>query len=134
MNAPHRHQYGKPTTVYVIRAVESGHLKIGRSRRPNSRLADLQTANWERLEVVFTMPAQTCDEHEIHRRLAGYKVRGEWYEPGTPWEATITHVIETAGPFVKVEPSPLRPPAGRCGGTVLDIPLPRTLAVLRGAA
>lgn len=67
--------------VYAIRAVDTGHIKLGISRDPRTRLAQLQTANSSKLELVAYKPATNrfADEAQLHREYQSYLVRGEWF-------------------------------------------------------
>lgn len=73
--------------VYVIYA-PSMHVKIGIAKNVKTRLNQLQTAHWEELKVARivryseTRMAQFT-EMMMHRELATYNVRGEWFKlPG----------------------------------------------------
>lgn len=66
--------------IYVIRARESGRIKIGHSRDPKRRLAQLQSASHEKLTLLTpSFPAPRFVERELHRVLRKHRVRGEWY-------------------------------------------------------
>jgi hypothetical protein len=68
-----------PNLVYVIRAIYSGHLKIGIARDPVERLWRLQTSNWEDLRLLLTMPGGRKLEQELHERFARYRMAREWF-------------------------------------------------------
>ena len=56
--------------IYFIR---SGNcVKIGVSEQPWQRLADLQTAHHERLEMLAIMPGSYEEERQLHRRFSEY--------------------------------------------------------------
>jgi hypothetical protein len=63
--------------VYVIRAVDSGRLKIGYSTQVYRRLSELRTASPERLELVCVL--NTSEKH-AHRLAMDYRIHGEWFE------------------------------------------------------
>lgn len=67
-------------SVYVIEGAP-GHVKIGFSRDPVSRLASLQTASPFPLRLAFNMPsARAFDiEQEAHAILAAHRGEGEWF-------------------------------------------------------
>lgn len=69
--------------VYAIREVESGRIKLGISKDPKARLAQLQTGNSQRLELVAYRKAKDrfADEKEAHRLNSYVHVRGEWFTP-----------------------------------------------------
>jgi len=67
--------------VYAIREVESGRIKIGISRNPAARLAQLQTGNSQQLELMAVKPAVSgfsC-ERDAHKSAASLRIRGEWF-------------------------------------------------------
>jgi hypothetical protein len=66
----------------VIRG-DHGLIKIGVSSNPSARLAQLQTSSPFKLSIAY-VAALRCDgrtvEAEAHRRLAGYRQNGEWFD------------------------------------------------------
>jgi hypothetical protein len=52
--------------VYFIKAVPSGNIKIGYSLNPQSRMAQLQTGSFERLELLGWIHGDMALEQEIH--------------------------------------------------------------------
>ncbi len=67
--------------VYAIREVNTGNIKLGISRDPESRLRQLQVANSGELELVAYRKAvnKFQDEKNIHQLAADYHIRGEWF-------------------------------------------------------
>ena len=67
--------------IYAIREKDTGNIKIGISRNPSERLAQLQTGNSSELEIVMTKRADNRfkDEKQIHDLAAEHRVRGEWF-------------------------------------------------------
>ena len=67
--------------VYAIREKETGRIKIGISRDPESRLKQLQTGNSQQLELIAYRKAENRykDEARLHRMFSDYHVRGEWF-------------------------------------------------------
>ncbi len=63
--------------IYFIH--NNGHIKIGFSADPWGRLASLQTAHYQQLDMLATMPGEQSDEREIHRRFWKHRERGEWF-------------------------------------------------------
>ena len=63
--------------VYVIRNMNTGAVKIGKSRHPKSRLSQLQSSHSETLHLEATLPGIT--EKVAHDMLNQYRVRGEWF-------------------------------------------------------
>lgn len=72
-----RPRASRPMQVYVIRAGD--RVKIGASRNPPKRLASLQTASSERLELLFVMDGDTGTERDLHDRFERYRIGGEWF-------------------------------------------------------
>jgi hypothetical protein len=69
--------------VYVVSA-PSGHVKIGITDKPQSRLATLQNGTPEPLRLVFFIHAmgRAADDIEAlaHRRLQFWRRSGEWFK------------------------------------------------------
>jgi len=68
--------------VYLIRAGD--FIKIGHAKDPENRLAGMQTGSPHQLDLIAKMPFQTKliaheYELELHRRLADFHYRGEWF-------------------------------------------------------
>lgn len=63
--------------IYFI--YHNGHIKIGFSTDPWRRLASLQTAHYQQLDMLATMPGEQADEREIHQRFWKHRERGEWF-------------------------------------------------------
>ena len=67
--------------VYVIEAVGTGLVKIGRTDRcSQDRLKELQATSPHKLRVLFTMRGDDTTERELHERFAEHRVRGQWFE------------------------------------------------------
>ena len=67
--------------VYAIRESETGRIKLGISKDPMARMAQLQTGNSQRLQLVAYRKANQGlkDERNLHRKADEYHVRGEWF-------------------------------------------------------
>ena len=67
--------------VYCIRVRGTNRVKIGFSKDPMRRLAALQTAHADLLDLESIQ--RTCDyralEKELHRKHHGRQIRGEWF-------------------------------------------------------
>lgn len=63
--------------TYVVRSGASGPVKIGRSKDPANRIATLQTGCAEKLTLLHLLPWDA--EKDLHRRLASWRMRGEWF-------------------------------------------------------
>jgi hypothetical protein len=69
--------------LYVISDGE--YLKVGISSTPRKRLKQMQTSNARELKLVKEYPIgnrKTTEAWElyVHKRLAEYHVRGEWFK------------------------------------------------------
>ena len=80
-------------SVYFIR--HQGHIKIGKSVDPWTRLASLQTAHYEPLEMLAIMPGSEDLEHGLHRAFGKYMKRGEWFQENDELLAFIEMVRAT---------------------------------------
>ncbi|MBV5309658.1 GIY-YIG nuclease family protein [Chromatium okenii] len=67
--------------VYAIRETNTGNIKLGISRNPESRLRQLQVANSGELELVAYRKAinRFQDEKNLHQLAADYRIHGEWF-------------------------------------------------------
>lgn len=72
-----------PTSIYIIRARRSRQgrhiVKIGRTDSVPRRLAELQSASADRLEVVHEATAPGWVESMLHHEYAPRRIRGEWF-------------------------------------------------------
>ena len=68
--------------IYFIRAGESGPIKIGfTTGQPEARITKLQTAHFERLRLLGSMPGTPMDERRLHVKFAAERLNGEWFLP-----------------------------------------------------
>ena len=65
--------------VYLIRAGESGPVKIGWSADVVGRLVKMQADNHERLRVLRLFEGGETEERGLHERFADLHIRGEWF-------------------------------------------------------
>ena len=94
--------------VYVIMD-NHGRYKLGCSTDPISRLANLQTAHADNLEIAYCVAAQRDYERvekTAHDILSAYRLNGEWFN--CPLDSVIAAVSVAASrvgsPFVTIEP------------------------------
>jgi DNA-binding transcriptional ArsR family regulator len=67
-------------SVYFIRELVSGHVKIGwTSGRPQSRLRTLQVAHPHDLVLLGYIPGDKATERALHEKYAHLRLRGEWF-------------------------------------------------------
>lgn len=64
--------------TYIIRAGESGPVKIGRAMFPAERLAGLQTGHYEELRIIREIAGDA--ERELHERFRALRIRREWFK------------------------------------------------------
>jgi len=71
--------------IYFIQAGENGPIKIGKSDDPERRLAQLQTAHYEELKILwveYETPGPIKDEErQLHLSYEDDNIRGEWFKP-----------------------------------------------------
>ena len=66
--------------LYFIRRGPDGPVKIGWSQNVDRRMAELQVANAEKLELVGTVPGKWKDEAVLHARFSHLQVSdNEWF-------------------------------------------------------
>lgn len=78
--------------VYFIQAGEAGPIKIGIAAHPMRRLAALQCARDEKLQLLAHMPGDVGIEWSLHMKLAAHRINGEWFQP----VAAVLAEVETA--------------------------------------
>lgn len=69
--------------VYFIQVGEHGPIKIGVSKSPGKRLAQLQTSHAEPLQLRAVQVGGRDLEMALHERFAAYRMSGEWFTPAT---------------------------------------------------
>ncbi len=71
---------GPSSTVETVYFIRSGsRIKIGASRNVAKRMAALQTASANRLQLLGTCPGGKAMEFEFHKQWHGQKLEGEWF-------------------------------------------------------
>ncbi len=66
--------------VYFIACPEPRSIKIGYTRKhPINRLKQLQTGCPSALVLLGWFPGDQCDESDLLRDLASYRLSGEWF-------------------------------------------------------
>lgn len=79
---PYGNQRGlAPTSVYFIQAGVDGPIKIGISADPVNRMAQMQTGMPQTLRLLAFYPGTREDERNLHKKMAAFRVRGEWFHP-----------------------------------------------------
>ncbi len=65
--------------VYFILDRTAQTVKIGYSKNPRRRLADIQVGNANDLELVYCIAGTRRDEGRYHETFYSLLLRGEWY-------------------------------------------------------
>lgn len=72
----------KISRIYFIQSGSSGPIKIGYSTSSvKDRLATLQTAHHEKLNLLATMEGARPLEQKIHSQFQSHRLEGEWFHP-----------------------------------------------------
>ena len=66
--------------AYVIRAGDTGPIKVGKAIDPEQRLRELQTGSWLELNLLHVLPGYSQTEAELHSKLRDSRLRGEWFD------------------------------------------------------
>lgn len=67
--------------VYFIQGLCGGAIKIGFSKNPEKRLAELQTGYPDSLTIILMIPGTEATERAIHREFEASRLKGEWFRP-----------------------------------------------------
>lgn len=71
-----------PGWVYFLQASSSKHIKIGfTSRNVESRVAEMQTGQSDKLIIMAKIPGDRANERSLHQKFAEHRLRGEWFWP-----------------------------------------------------
>jgi hypothetical protein len=76
---PHWQAPTRPLQIYFIGG-DAGHIKIGVSANPESRLAAIQTGSPIPLRILATVLGGYDAERAYHARFAAHRAQGEWFE------------------------------------------------------
>lgn len=68
--------------IYAIRAKRTAYVKIGYAVDSRKRLEGLQTGCPHELELEWELEGPQSAEQELHKKLAAYRHRGEWFRIG----------------------------------------------------
>ena len=67
------------TYLYLIKDTDLNRLKIGKTTNPNSRLKQLQCANSNKLEILYSIPNKGYMEEDVHEIFSSLRINGEWF-------------------------------------------------------
>jgi hypothetical protein len=73
--------------VYFIQSGDCG--PIGIAEDPLKRLRHLQTGSCESLRLLGILPGGAEREASLHRHLAEFRIRGEWFRPSPEVLASV---------------------------------------------
>jgi hypothetical protein len=79
------------TFVYFIQGLETGNIKIGFSRNPYERIAQLRTGSSENTAILGIMIGTTRDEAYLQTLFAAERINREWFRP----TSRLLYFIET---------------------------------------
>lgn len=65
--------------VYMIRAGQTGPVKIGHSADPVIRLLQLQVGHYEELRIIRLFHGDEPQERFVQAQFSDNEIRGEWY-------------------------------------------------------
>jgi hypothetical protein len=69
----------KKDHLYLIHDETFDTLKIGRSSNPKSRLAQLQCATSNSLNILYVIKECGCYEKDIHKKYKDLRLASEWF-------------------------------------------------------
>lgn len=75
--------------VYCIRNDDAGAVKIGFSKSPHRRLAELQTASPSALRLISVIPAFFEYESVMHEMMQDRRLHGEWFKDTDHYASTL---------------------------------------------
>lgn len=75
-------------STYVIEAVGTGTVKIGKSGDVRARIAQLQTSNANELRLIANLRGDV--ERMLHSHLVDHRVTGEWFR----WTPEVQAAID----------------------------------------
>jgi hypothetical protein len=64
--------------IYFI--TDSDRLKIGKSKHPQKRLAQLQTGSGAKLRLIATFDLPDYYEKRLHKMMCFHRVNNEWFK------------------------------------------------------
>jgi len=67
--------------IYFIQGLCGGAIKIGYSKNPQSRLAELQTGYPDTLTILLMIPGTEATERTLHRQFEASRLKGGWFRP-----------------------------------------------------
>lgn len=68
-----------PSFVYVVQGESGTPIKVGVAKDVRARMAGLQCGNPQKLRLLYALPGDHELEWQLHRRLHGARIHGEWF-------------------------------------------------------
>jgi len=89
--------------VYLIKDSLTGYIKIGKSKHPQKRLAQLQTGTGGKLVLLqaFDVENDLVVEKRLHQMFWKSRKRGEWFH--FPSEDYISFIVSFIGELLTNE-------------------------------
>lgn len=85
--------------IYFIQQGSFGPIKIGYSKDPGERHANLQTAHHARLRLLGFIEGGQSDERRLHEKFSAHRIRREWFAPSQDLVDYI-RMATGANPFI----------------------------------
>lgn len=79
--------------VYAIQSPYPRLIKIGFSKNPEVRLAELQIGSPRKLRLLDQWAGTADHEREIHRRLSQFRQHGEWFKVSAERAAEVIETV-----------------------------------------
>lgn len=65
--------------VYLAEALEIGRIKVGWSKNPNKRVANISSESPVKVRLIAFKDGTIKDEGRVHLRLKEWRLKGEWF-------------------------------------------------------
>jgi hypothetical protein len=70
----------KETSIYLAQNTRNYTLKIGRSKNPKNRIANLNTASADKVIMLYSFESVESKEIDLHDKYKLYRLNGEWFQ------------------------------------------------------
>jgi len=98
-----KYQMRYPGYIYFVQGECGGPIKIGYSTDIEKRIKTLQTGYPDVLGILYLIPGDMADEEELHKELAYYRMRGEWFKPDEEVLRKIEFLKQNIEPAIKAK-------------------------------
>lgn len=88
--------------IYFVSA--PGRIKIGYTRKPEQRLAQLKAVDMEPLTSLGVIPGTRSLEKRLHALVAPHRIRGEWFADCEPVRMVIGDALNGLHPCEEEPP------------------------------